>query len=112
MDTAPVISAKQVNINKKSADQSDMKYSDSFTVTAKNGATAQTPVIESIKTGRTTLTAETGLEKFQVIANADGSYDIAIDSVFLNTIRNNTVYEVTLKTTINGIPEIGETEEF
>lgn len=106
--TEPVLSATQVTVNKKSAEKLLNKISDNFTVQAKNGATASTPVITEVKTGRTTLTAETGLNKFSVVTNSDGSYSIAMESSFLETVKNNTVYSVTLHTDIGGIPEISE----
>lgn len=106
--TEPVISTTQVTVNKKASERASNRISDAFTVQAKNGATASTPVITEVKTGRTILTPETGLNKFSVVTNPDGSYSIAMESSFLETVKNNTVYSVTLHTDIGGIPEISE----
>ncbi len=106
--TEPVISTTQVTVNKKASEKASNRISDAFTVQAKNGATASTPVITEVKTGRTILTPETGLNKFSVVTNSDGSYSIAMESSFLETVKNNTVYSVALHTDIGGIPEISE----
>lgn len=110
LTTEPVISTGQVTLNKKSEEITGQRRTDSFTVSAKHGATAGIPTITAVQTGRTKLTEDTGLNQFHVIANGDGSYRVAIDSAFLGEIKNNTVYSVTMETVINGIPEINVEE--
>ena len=108
--TEPVISTSQVTLNKKVVQEAQTKSSNAFTVLPRNGAIEETPEITEIKNGKKVLTEETGLKKFWIISNADGSYSIGVDEEFLETIKNNTVYTITVQTRISGIPEIGVTE--
>lgn len=108
VSTEPVISTNQVTVNKKTAEISGKRNSESFTVQARNGATAGTPVIIGVKKGNTTLEADTGLNQFSVVTNADGSYSIAINSNYLNGLDNNTVCTITMSTEISDIPEISD----
>lgn len=110
LTTEPVISKSTITLNKKSVPSATQGSSESFTVLAKNGATAGTPVIKEIKNGKAALTKNTGLSQFRIVTNADGSYSVDVDDSFLNTIKNNTVYRITMQTKINGIPELGITE--
>lgn len=113
VSTAPVISATQVNVNKMTAKQDVGYRSDSFLVTAPNGAAQSTPEITEVKAGKKILTSDTGLENFHVVENGDDSYSIGIFDTggFVGTIKNNTVYTVTMQTEISGIPGIENTVE-
>ena len=110
LTTEPVISTNQVLVNKKAGLVSGQKNSGSFTVSAKNGAVAGTPVITNIKSGGKVLSTADGAEYFRVIADEDGGYQIAVDEVFLSKVKNNTVYQITMQTEIDGIPELGISE--
>ena len=112
LSTEPVISATQVILNKKAVQNSEQKKSGSFTIVAKNGATAKTPIIAEIRTGNKVLTRDTGANYFSVLSEEDGSYRIAVDDVFLNSVKNNTVYTLTMQTEISGIPELEISESF
>ncbi len=110
LTTEPVISTKQVTLNKKAAAAYGRKSSEVFTVSAKNGAAAKVPVITEIKSGNRIITAGTGAEYFRVTAEENGSYCISVDETFLDKVKNNTVYTITMQTEIDGIPEMGISE--
>ena len=109
--TTPVISTGQVTLNKKLVQGSQPKLSTAFTISPRNGAIEELPEIMEIKTGKKVLTEENGFKKFRIMSNADGSYSIGVDDEFLQTIKNNTVYTITVQTEINGIPELSIDEK-
>lgn len=109
LSSAPVISTKQVNLNKKKSPNGSQYLSDDFVLSVPNGADKTIPAIRGIKQGKNALTVDTGLDHFSIIKNGDGSYSVAIDNRddFLKNIKNNTIYTLDMETTVSGIPEIG-----
>lgn len=113
--SAPIISTKQVTLNKMLAETDDnLCVSENFQVIPPAEAVMTVPEIVSVKVGKKELTEETGLDNFKIAENEDGSYGIALDNAggFVDGIKNNTVYTVDMKTQVTGIPELeGEATE-
>jgi C1A family cysteine protease/fibronectin type 3 domain-containing protein len=121
VSTTPIVSASQVNLNKMSApvekntstegnaaempnDQTAEYVSDSFTVYAPNGAAIDSIGIKDVTAGKTTVDADF----FRVVNNGGSSYSIAINNAaFLNEIKNNTTYIVTMSAAVSAAPELG-----
>lgn len=95
-----IVSAKQVTLNSMSVTDT----SQSFGIYAQHNATLGEPKIAYVRKGK----EELDKSKFAITSQYNGLFAISVDSTYVDTVKNNTTYVVGVNTTVNGIPEIGD----